>query len=60
MENKRGYDLRIFSNEFKGEFFWPVFPIIFWGGGLAVHCIGVFGERRRLSREMEALKKPEK
>ena len=44
----------------KGDFFWPIFPIIFWGAGLAVHCIGVFGERRRLSKEAEVLKKPKK
>lgn len=43
-----------------GGFFWPIFPIIFWGGGVVIHCIGVFGERRRLSKEVEALKKPKK
>ena len=41
----------------KGEFFWPIFPIIFWGGGLALHGIGVFGEKKGLTRGMEALKK---
>jgi len=41
-----------------GRFFWPVFPIIFWGGGVILHAIGVFGEKRRVSREVEALKKP--
>jgi hypothetical protein len=39
-------------------FFWPVFPIIFWGGGLVIHCIAAFGERRRISRQVEVLKKP--
>jgi len=43
-----------------GGFFWPVFPIIFWGAGLAVHCIGVFGERKRVSKEVEVLKKSKK
>ncbi|MCD6232665.1 2TM domain-containing protein [Candidatus Aerophobetes bacterium] len=41
-----------------GGFFWPVFPIIFWGAGLTVHYIGVFGERKRVSKEMKTLRKP--
>jgi len=43
-----------------GGFFWPVFPIIFWGAGLTVHYIGVFGERKRVSKEMKTLRKSKK
>ncbi|RLE11106.1 histidine kinase [Candidatus Aerophobetes bacterium] len=44
----------------KGEFFWPIYSIIFWGGGLVLHGIGVFGEKKILTRGMETLKRDKK
>jgi len=41
----------------KGEFFWPIFPIVFWGGGVTLHGMAVFGEKKRLTRGMKSLKK---
>ena len=26
-----------------GDPFWPIYPIVFWGAGVSVHGVGVFG-----------------
>ncbi len=41
----------------SGGFFWPVFPIIFWGAGILAHLIGVLGERKSVQKQLKALKK---
>ena len=41
-------------------FFWPVFPIVFWGGGLLVHAWSAFVQRpiteADVDREAERLR----
>ncbi|HSL68042.1 MAG TPA: 2TM domain-containing protein [Actinomycetota bacterium] len=42
-------------------FFWPIFPVLGWGIGIAFHAWDVFGEQRptedRIQREMERMRR---
>ena len=42
---------------FKGGFFWPIFLVIFWGAGLFVHFVQFLEDRRKVRRDLQALKK---
>jgi hypothetical protein len=41
-------------------FFWPIFPIVFWGIGLAAHAWDVFGPKdfseKRIQREIDRMR----
>lgn len=44
------------------SFFWPVFPMLFWGIGLVAHYLGAYGTmgRRWIERETERILREEK
>ncbi len=35
----------------KHEYFWPIYPIIFWGAGLLIHLAGVLRQRSAALKE---------
>lgn len=47
----------------NGGYFWPIWPILGWGIGLAFHAWGTYGERpiteADIQREMERGKQPQ-
>ena len=40
----------------RGGFFWPIYPIVFWGAGVLVHfsCLSV--AKKSVESELESLK----
>jgi len=40
----------------RGGFFWPIFPIVFWGAGVLVHISSLSIAKKSVERELESLK----